>query len=128
LTLSADDYIAIQQLYGRYAFGLDLHDAEGWLATWTQDGEFHNFGTVTRGHDELRALHERTAARGSKGFHVNTNIVVEPAPYGASGKCYLLFVLAPGESAEVRRALYYTDELVRQDEQWRFRKRTVNAA
>ena len=35
MTLSTDDYIAIQQLYAKYTVCIDLGDVDGWLTTFT---------------------------------------------------------------------------------------------
>jgi uncharacterized protein (TIGR02246 family) len=130
LKLSTDDYVAINQLYARYAFAIDLHDLDGWLATWAPDGEYVSYDgrRTARGHDALRALAEAVVALPEeKGFHWNTNIVIEPAEYGASGKCYLMHVHAlDGGRGEVDLAMYYRDELVKHDGRWLFRRRQTD--
>jgi uncharacterized protein (TIGR02246 family) len=127
LNLPADDYAAIQQLYARYAFAIDLRDFDGWLTTWTEDAVFVSFASgAMEGHAAIRAFAEAAmASPDMKGYHWNSNVVIEPTDYGAAGKCYIMHVLAPDGWGEVGRALYYEDELVKQDGGWRFRRRTV---
>lgn len=131
LRLSTDDHIAIQQLYARYAFAIDLHDVNAWLQTWTEDGEYVGFDgrRAAKGHEALRSMAEGAmAAPDERGFHWNSNLVIEPADYGASGKCYLMHVVVnDGAAAEVRLALYYRDELVAHDGDWLFRRRHTTA-
>jgi hypothetical protein len=130
LKLSTDDYIAINQLYAKYAFAIDLHDLDGWLATWAEDGEYVGYDgrRAAKGHDALRAMGEAVVALPEeKGFHWNANIMIEPADYGASGKCYLMHVRAfDGGRGEIHLALYYRDELVNDDGKWLFRRRQTN--
>jgi 3-phenylpropionate/cinnamic acid dioxygenase small subunit len=38
------DRLAIEDLYARYCVALDTGDEEGWVATFTEDGEFYGRG------------------------------------------------------------------------------------
>jgi hypothetical protein len=129
LNLSTHDYIAIQQLYARYAFTVDLRDVNGWLANWTDDGALvTTSGKCISGREARRTLMETyTGDPNERGYHWVGNIVIEPAAYGANGRCYLMHVFAPDGPAELRYCYYYEDELVKQDEQWLFRRRTIHA-
>jgi uncharacterized protein (TIGR02246 family) len=129
LNLSTDDYIAIQQLYARYAFSVDLRDVDGWLASWTEDGALvTTSGKRISGRNERRALMETyTSDSNERGYHWVGNIVIAPTDGGAAGKCYLMHVFAPDGPAEIRYAYYYEDELVKQDGRWLFRLRTIHA-
>ena len=51
-SLSAQDYIEIQQLYAKYAHALDLGDAEGWANTFTPGGVFGD----SKGYDQRKAF------------------------------------------------------------------------
>lgn len=125
MKLSTDDYIAIQQLYARYAFAADECDLDAWLATWVPDGVMtHPDGSIHTGHQALRAQAEPYLTGGA--YHWNCNLVIQPTDYGASGKCYLLRVFNSDGPPVLRAALYYRDELVNQDGNWLFRRREVN--
>jgi ketosteroid isomerase-like protein len=128
MSLTADDHVAIQQLYARYAFSIDLHDVDAWLACWTDDPVFViSTGETTTGRDALRAMAQAQVENPNEiGYHWTGNLVVEPAEHGANGQCYLMFVFAPEGTGEVRIVRYYRDELVKQDGRWLFRKRTTN--
>ena len=128
MELAPEDYIAIQQLYARYAFAVDTGDKEGWLACWIEDGALEtSTGQVNRGPEALRALVEAQVSNpNEKGYHWNGNLVIEPAVFGATGKTYLMFVRALSVQGELGYSLYYTDELVKQDGLWLFRKRKLN--
>lgn len=127
--LSTDDQLAIHQLYARYAFTVDLRDVDGWLANWTEDGALvTTSGKRIGGVDARRALMETyTSDPNESGYHWVGNIVIEPATYGASGRCYLMHVFAPEGPAQLRYCYYYEDELVKREGCWLFRLRTVHA-
>jgi uncharacterized protein (TIGR02246 family) len=134
--LAADDYIAIQQLYARYASAVDLGDVEGWLANWTEDGALvTTTGWAAEGRDALRSMAEAQVSNvDEKGYHWTANLVIEPTEYGASGQCYLMHVFIADDvlteqgrpQAQLRYALHYRDELIEQDGRWLFRRRTLN--
>ena len=128
MELAPGDYIAIQQLYARYAFAVDTGDKEGWLAGWIEDGALEtSTGQMNQGPEALRALVEAQVSNpNEKGYHWNGNLVIEPAEFGATGKTYLMFVRALSVQGELGYSLYYTDELVKQDGRWLFRKRKLN--
>jgi hypothetical protein len=134
MELTVEDYIAIQQLYIRYAFLVDMNDREGLVRTcWTEDGEYIGFRPGgkprSKGWEELKGQARSSLVPNELGYHWNTSPQIEPTEYGASGRCYLLYVLAndDGTFSEIRYALYYRDELVKQDGQWRFRRRNTTA-
>lgn len=128
MELAPEDYIAIQQLYARYAFAVDTGDKEGWLACWIEDGALEtSTGQLNQGREALRALVEAQVSNpNEKGYHWNGNLVIEPAEFGATGKTYLMFVRALSVQGELGYSLYYTDELVKQAGRWLFRKRKLN--
>ena len=52
--LSAEDRLEIQELYARYAWGIDLADADMALSTFTQDAGFdHLWQGRVEGHDAI---------------------------------------------------------------------------
>jgi hypothetical protein len=53
--LTAEDRLEIQELYARYAWGIDLADAEMALSTFTEDAWFdHLWQGRVQGHDAIR--------------------------------------------------------------------------
>jgi hypothetical protein len=135
LSLPIADYLEIQQLYARYAVSFDLHDPETWLACYTEDGslEWGEGGekigwppTATTGKKALRALAARSMSLNSrKGYHWNANLVIDATPEGAHGQCYLLFLLSPNGLGEPSIAAHYSDQLVKQDGEWLFKRRII---
>jgi hypothetical protein len=127
MQLSTEDHIAIQQLYARYAVGVDMKDFDQWLSTWSEDGTYVSYSSaVIEGRDALRRFAEENMAKPElRGYHWTGNALLEPTDYGAHGVAYMLHIHAPEATGEVGHALYYDDELVKQDGEWLFRRRTT---
>jgi hypothetical protein len=131
--LSPEDYIAIQQLYIRYTHLVDMNDRDAWVENcWTEDGEYTGFrpgGPRSKGHEALKEQGKQALVPQELGYHWNTSPQIEPTDYGAGGRCYLLYILAneDGTFDQIRYALYYRDELVKQDGRWLFRRRHTTA-
>jgi hypothetical protein len=130
--LPVEDYIAIQQLYIRYAYLVDMHDRDELVETcWTEDGEYITFRPGgqprSKGRAAIKAQAKTALVPHELGYHWNTNPLIEATEYGARGRCYLLYILAneDGTFGEIRYALYYRDELVKQHGRWLFRRRNT---
>src|SRR4029450_7334629 len=113
-TLTALDYLEIQQLVTRYAYALDSGADNGQLdaGLFAPDGEFvQRSGEAVSGRDALAAL----AVRNHKGplavFHFIMNHVIEAAPGGAIGKQYLaqLKIGGAGQSSDGREGALYDE-------------------
>jgi len=114
-SLSAMDYVEIQQLYARYNYAIDAGDVEGYVALYTPDGAFNNF----EGTEGLRTFMKNR--QGGLRRHWNTNLVITPSPEGARGQVYLMFVDVGTKS--ITGAGKYEDTLVKTAQGWRFKKR-----
>ena len=124
-TLTAQDYIEIQQLYARYNFAIDVNDAEHMTATFTDDGGFYNGARVNGiGHDGILAfMHNRKL---DMRRHWNTNLMITSTPEGVKGAVYLLIVDVGKQPPVIMSAAKYDDTLVKTPKGWRFKKRVVN--
>jgi len=122
-SLTADDYIEIQQLYARYNNAIDSGDAEAYAATFVSDGVFNNFN----GHDALVGFVNdwRDKMKGTSRRHWNTNLLINPSPEGASGSVYLLLVDVSVRPPAIAAAAKYDDQLVKTPQGWRFKKRVT---
>ena len=131
--LTADDYMEIINLYGRYSFALDTGDGELRGSTFTTDG---TFATYLSGHkpEHVSGLIERTNQIGNRGHrHLTSNIIVEASASGATGQCHVL-VLGRRSPYEISsyddpsngytfKTGFYRDTLEKTDEGWRFKTR-----
>jgi hypothetical protein len=131
-SVSAADYIEIQQLYHRYCHALDLGPAGGLADLYTEDGEF------TSGRGPGKAAEVRTPMKGREAFskiggmggsrHFTSNLVVNKTPTGASASCYLLLYdvrVTPPTPPQLVEIAIYDDTLVKTAKGWRFKKRVV---
>ena len=139
-TLTAMDYIEIQQLANRYAQAIDTCSNNGYdyADLYTPDGEFvdniteegYKKGGLVRakGREQLAAA----AGGGSLGCknvgwkdwsHLMVNHVITPTPEGASGRVYLVTIGEKGPR-DVTRYGGYEDQYVKTSAGWRIKKRT----
>ena len=121
-TLTAQDFVDIQQLYAKYNWTLDAGDAEGYAATFTPDGVFNN----NVGHDAIvKFANTFHAGLGAHVHHWNTNLMILPTADGASGSVYLVLVDFATKPASIATSATYADELVKTAQGWRFKKRAT---
>jgi hypothetical protein len=110
-----EDRDSILQLMYRYNHAIDGGDADGWAATFTDDGALDAAGHVIAGRDELVSF-----AKGVHGMrHVVVNPVVEVDGDTASVAAYIVVYrgLTPTTIGT------YADEVVRTPGGWRFQRR-----
>lgn len=106
----------IRELLAAYALALDAGDVDGCVQLFTADGEFLVYGRTFAGHDGIGTMF-RDAPRG---LHLTGVSRIDVDGDTATARSQVLFVRAA--DLQLRPALY-DDELVRADEQWRFRRR-----
>jgi hypothetical protein len=126
-TLTAADYVEIQQLVARYAYAVDTHADNGnaYADLFAPDGVF---GGKTTGRDALAKLALGTQAdRGGPSYtrHYLTNVIVYPTPEGARGNQYLVAidVSEGGKPSSVVHGGRYDDIYVKTPQGWRFKSR-----
>ena len=127
-TLTTADYIEIQQLVARYSFAVDMHGGDGsaYAALFAADG---SFGTQAKGTAQLAELAAKTNKdRSGPTFtrHFVTNVVIKPAPGGATGRSYLvaLDISEGGKPTTILHGGHYDDAYVKTPQGWRIKSRT----
>jgi len=127
-TLTAADYIEIQQLVARYSYAVDMHGGDGsaYAALFAPDG---SFGTQAKGPAQLAELAAKTNKdRSGPAFtrHFVTNVVIKPAPVGATGRSYLvaLDISEGGKPTTILHGGHYDDVYVKTPQGWRIKSRT----
>jgi hypothetical protein len=130
-TLTAADYIEIQQLVARYSYAVDTHADNGYSYAdlFTTDGVFGK----TKGREALAELARATQKeRAGPAFtrHFLTNVIIYPTPQGARGSQYLmaLDVSEGGKPSTVVHGGRYDDEYVKTPAGWRFKSRQLHPA
>jgi hypothetical protein len=125
MPLSADDHIAIQQLYARYVHHWAAGRGPEWAACFTPDGSFGSpLGTFT-GTEQLAGLAGGPARPPTYRPWIN-HLVIEPAADGARGSCFALIVDVGTTPPKLRGSGTYEDTLVRHEGEWKFRTRTLH--
>jgi hypothetical protein len=128
-TLTAADYVEIQQLVARYGYTVDTHldNGYGYADLFTPDGVF---GGKTVGREQLAALARQTQAqRAGPSYtrHFLTNVIIKPAAEGATGSQYLI-AIDVGEGGRPSTIVHggrYEDVYVKTPQGWRFKSRTL---
>ena len=132
-TVPAQDYFQIKQLYARYVQGLDSAADGGamFANVFTPDGVLiDERGRLTQGHAELAQLARTTGKGPTHVAHYETNLLISPAPGGATGRSYVMSVV-PGQAGQagiLSNDGQFQDELVKTPDGWRFKKREYHAA
>jgi hypothetical protein len=127
-TLTAADYIEIQQLVARYPYAVDMHGGDGsaYAALFTPDG---TFGTQAKGTAQLAELAAKTSKdRSGPAYtrHFVTNVVIKPSPEGATGRSYLvaLDISEGGKPTTILHGGHYDDVYMKTAQGWRIKSRT----
>ena len=130
-TLTAADYIEIQQLVARSSYAVDTHADNGYAYAdlFTPDGVFGK----TRGREALAELARATQKeRAGPSFtrHFLTNVIIYPTAEGARGSQYLmaLDVSEGGKPSSIVHGGRYDDEYVKTPAGWRFKSRQLHPA
>jgi hypothetical protein len=123
--LSTEDRLDIQDLYARYNHAIDSGNGDAWAATFTPDGVFESAQGTQTGSESLKQFASGFASR-LKGRHWINNLVMDEAPGGANGSCYLVLYNLGGEKPSILATAIYNDELTKTASGWRFAKRVVN--
>lgn len=128
-TLSAMDYIQIEQLIASYGHALDSgfgqgENGEAYAGLYTPDGLAFN---RTKGHDALAQLGRDQPHGPQYVRHFLTNHVIEPSPEGATGKAYLVVIdiRDDGKPGSLFLGGHYEDTYVRTPDGWRIKTRAL---
>ena len=122
MALTSEDKVEIAELAARYNRAIDSGDAEGWAATFTEDGVFEGSQGKVQGREALvHFVEDREQRATSQQRHWNNNFVIEGDGDSATLTCYLLLM----SGSEVAAIGSYDDVLRRVDGAWRFAHRTV---
>jgi hypothetical protein len=118
-TMTAQDYVDIQQLYARFYQALDSGDSETWADTFTTDGVWNS---TTRGHDALVESNKR-GGQNKPLRHSNSNLIITPTADGATGKIYVFQTNITTKPPSIATYSRYDDTLVKTSKGWRFKTR-----
>jgi hypothetical protein len=126
-TLTASDYLEIQQLVARFSYAVDMHGGDGsaFAALFTPDGSVDAKAKGTAQLVEFAAQTNKDRSGPAFTRHFVTNVVITPAPGGATGRSYLL-TLDAAEGDKPTTMLgggHYDDVYVKTPQGWRIKSR-----
>jgi hypothetical protein len=126
VTLTADDYAEIYDLYAKYTRACDMGgagDGSDYAAVFTPDGMFG----ASQGPEALKKVitnfHKRLQAEGWSSRHTYTTILLTPTADGVKGSVYALIFNVTAKPPFVDHSGVYDDLLVKTRVGWRFKKR-----
>ena len=145
MDLSAQDYVALLELYSKSTRLIGSGDAEGWADLFTPDGVFampaiEAFGAPAlevKGREALVGYIQQVidgtfdaqigVAPGTKKRHQVTNVMLEAtAPQAAKGSAYLLMsVLEGGQPPRLFGMGVYTDRFLKTPGGWKIEHRLL---
>lgn len=118
MPLTVEDRVEMMELVARYNQAIDSGDAEGYAATFTEDGVFQIAGQPeVRGREQLIDMVQRLGPRNSR--HWVNNIVIDGDGDSATMKCYLAVL----RDRQITSTGKYVNILVRVDGSWKFLRR-----
>jgi hypothetical protein len=138
MPIAVEDDLAIRDLYARAIHLFDANDA-GWLDFWTADGVFTmdpmpDVGFPGMNLDTREALAGMIAQANTmlqgRGLHHFTNFAFEAVDGGVQVRAYLMLVVngeTPMQPAAIQQNMRIDDLVVKTDEGWKFKRRTVGA-
>lgn len=131
--LTAEDRVAIQDLYTRYCWSIDTADATAWVETFTEDGVFEANGQVTTGRaaleDWVRArIQQRVTEPTVSGQHFISNIDVDGDVRSARARAYWMRTVHVRDTGAVQvvGTGWFDDELRKINGRWRFKRHTAS--
>ena len=125
-SLTTQDHIDIRHVYAQYNETIDDGDAEGWVAVWTDGGDFNGF----EGRDALMrfARHYLDNQDGARRRHWINNLHITPTPDGASATNYYMILDVSVTPPSVFSTGKNHDTFARTPHGWRFTSRTSYSA
>jgi len=133
-TMPAQDRGDIEELFARYAWGIDLADEELVLSAFAEDGEFdHLWQGKAQGHDAIREnLRKLWFDRQHWWYgrqHIFNHFIMEPRPEGARVRSFFQIVQFNVDYGTnfIFGIGTRDDRLVKRNGEWKFFRLYVNA-
>jgi uncharacterized protein (TIGR02246 family) len=118
-----EDRLAIRELYGTYTDASSRGDREGWLACFTEDGEWNSHLFKVSGRDGLRAQWDALWANFTTTSFLGEVGMIAVTGDSATARAFAREVILLTNGRVYRLAGRYDDELVRVNGEWLFARR-----
>ena len=124
--LNTQDYVAVQQLYVRYALAISVGDGAAYAETFVPDGEMHVVQEDRHivGHEALAqmASGNRRTPRRNRAWPAPP-VIRRATAEGAEATALFFSLDVTGDKADFSFSGIYEDTLVKTADGWRFKKR-----
>lgn len=118
--------MAIRQLLARYADCVFRHDAAGYAACWSKDGEWRLLGLAFQGRDAVVAGWRQFMDPIWRVWHTASNLALEADGDRVYGRVYMEETLhMPDGTKNLVRGIYH-DVFCQEDGRWVFARRQVD--
>ena len=128
LDISFSDWVGVQQLIGRYVDAVDRHDPDALASCWAKSVVVDDSGqTVDRKVVVDSAIEIWKGRLPSERFrHFVTNVLLLSAsPDTVKARVAIAWATATADGVRIDSHHAYTDEIVKEDGEWRFRRRQI---
>ena len=125
----AADRAAIHELLVDYGRTLDSRDFDGFSALFAEGGTYGQVPGEEAGEMMRQVFAENAQGFAEPNFHIFFNEVITLDGLDAAQADSMSFYMVPGEDGRPVAAMMarYTDEIVREDDVWKFKSRQVQS-
>ena len=117
------DELELHKLMARYADAVNRHDADAWISTWAEDGEWHLLGEPVAGRDNVLALWRQMMNTFEFALLLPSSCLYQVDGDHASGHVYLQEFCRDLEGNATAIISRYRDTCVRRNGKWLYRSR-----
>ena len=121
-----EDELALRSLMARYIDAVNRNDADAWIATWAEDGEWNVLGQPVTGRENILALWQQMMSGFEFALMLPSSCLFSINGDTASGHWYLHEYLRDREGTGSTVLSRYLDSYVKRDGQWLFQSRQYN--
>jgi hypothetical protein len=123
------DRLDVRELYSRHAIAIDNHQADAWVACFTEDGIFES-GLLGKhvGAEGLKKFTKlyRESLGGAQVLHIISNVHFQLEGEAGVGSCYLTYYHCKEGRIQQAAVGRYRDTLRKVDGRWFFASRALS--
>ena len=120
---SIEDEIGLRNLMARYVDAVNRCDADAWISTWAQDGEWDLLGNAVTGRDNILAQWQLLMASFEFALLLPSSCLFEVAGATATGHWYLHEYNRDLQGTRSTMLSRYDDSYVKVNGEWLFQTR-----
>jgi len=120
---SIEDRLAIRERIEAYADAVFRHDAEDWIANWSEDGVWRLPGVEIAGKAQIKATWTQAMAAFAVAAFYATPGVIQVTGAQAKARVFTREILVDHAGKVVKVVGVYEDRLIKQNGTWLFAER-----